>query len=1745
MLRKFSSISVLLVILAVMVLSAIPFVPSPVLGASSFSVRTAASADDCYVGSHSSVWTLSLTDTQSAGYYDATYNKRGGGMRFLGVTIPQGSTITSAYITFTAKTSGNVTTVNTVLIGEDVDDAATFSDIANYQARRGTVVGGANDNYLTTASVDYNSIAAWTENTTYNSADISTIVQEIVNRTGWASGNDMVIFWDDHAGNSSETNFCMREAYSYNSSSAKAPLLYVEYTEAGTGGAIDIGPAATNRAGESGYDYTYILVDNPANTGGKLTSVQVYAPGTISDMKVGTFSGSSGTFTCRDYADLGEISSGDNTYTTNALGQDLSIEVDTGDYLGFWCDDAGVDEASSGGGGVYYRSGDWLGDYSGAYSYSLASGYVQSVYATGDQLNTVGSDPISTTDNASSAGYTRLDLNNPSDKNGQITSIEVWSQNALTDLRVGTFYGSGLIWTCRDYEDIGAVSAGQQVESVTLDVQVGDVLGSYFTTASGGGIYEPSETYGADGKGLLYLIGNWVLSGGSKTYTLSANTRESIQGTMTVTGAPVVSTDTATSITTSGAQLNGTISSTGGYTITSRGFYWGLTTGYGNTYTDNGSYSTGSFNTTLTSLASSTIYHYKAWATNSVDTSVGTDKTFTTSTTGSGDVTPYQGYSYAQQFTIQGSTAGAATNIPFQFHIYKSTGTSSSNVIYLNNNCNNFPNDIIFTSTDGQTLIPFYQETQSTSDVWVWANIPLIPAYPATTYGFISYGNPLQTTSLSNGSTTFTFYDSFSLTSGGDLYNGGTPVIACETPGTVGDITGTHSEVLVNDVWHTYYEAFYPLGNVNPSELRHATSTDGKNWTTDNEAVIDHEDYAACAAGIGDPSVTYRNGTFYLYVDGCDNRLGTGYESDQILLFTSTNGYDFTLIKDNILPQLRIISDVFVMWDTKASLWRLWYADWTAGTGPINYMMTSTDGLNFDWNSKVLVSFPIAQMYPMIAQVFIYNSTYYMMYFSYYGDVDGSYTREWDGKVILCGSSNAINWTVVKSDYSNGYDCKLNMVSEDEWWFYHSTLRYDTSQYNAYVLSTLEDETFLDITSWTGSAELSDDPAWVNYISTSATIEDGLLKIVKSSLTDQGVRYITQLPATCVIGWKMTDYSSSANNYATGSILNISGTGAASNEISVQQQNDGDIIGYSNTVSGTIPVGTGSLSTQYNYVVRMESSTTISVLVRGYTSISLVRTSSSTNFFHFGWSPPNANFAIDDFFIGKILTPTPTVISWAGGSSAYNGVTTNSATSILLTSAVLNGTVTSIISGHTITKLGFDYGTTTSYGTESLKATSTYTLGSFSSSTITGLTGGATYHFRAKMYDDDDDAWTYGGDKTFTTIPISAPTVSTGSAASISTTEVTLQGTLSGLGDYTTVYVSFEYGTSTSYSQSTVEDAKTAIGIFNYAVTGLTKSTTYYFRARVRYGASSYVYGSDQTFTTSSSTSVITSTSVDIEDATIFTNYLMGGDQLIVISYKCLQGTDEDLYNVKDYYSFQIYDGTFLVAQVDVPRWGYGPASIYLSASNILDSSKEYSLKLTGKSSKYASPISDTHAITGGAWGGSDMDDLRTWVLDFADRMGNYYDTTYITYTQIYGRILNSVGAQIFSSTIPSLQVQVPELFSSQSSAIVITPVDPSKPYEDEVEGGLGTTLVAKFDALGTHLGGVDGTTIAGFIWMLVCVMCIGGAMIVFKSAEPSIFVILPLLFLGGFWGILSLTIIGVTVTALLIFGVYRLLQPS
>lgn len=141
------------------------------------------------------------------------------GMRFTNVAIPQGATITDAHMVFTAYRNRSTSGSGFTISAANEADPEDFSSYTRYTLR---------DKPKTTG-VTWSNIDRWYKNNEYQSPSITSVVQQVVDRGDWVSGNSMMIIVSNMTGN--------RGAYTYSGKPSGAAKLVVEFEGNATPGA--------------------------------------------------------------------------------------------------------------------------------------------------------------------------------------------------------------------------------------------------------------------------------------------------------------------------------------------------------------------------------------------------------------------------------------------------------------------------------------------------------------------------------------------------------------------------------------------------------------------------------------------------------------------------------------------------------------------------------------------------------------------------------------------------------------------------------------------------------------------------------------------------------------------------------------------------------------------------------------------------------------------------------------------------------------------------------------------------------------------------------------------------------------------------------------------------------------------------------------------------------------------------------------------------------------------------------------------------------------------------------------------------------------------------------------------------------------------------------------------------------------------------------------------------------------------
>lgn len=209
---------------------------------------------------------------------------------------------------------------------------------------------------------------------------------------------------------------------------------------------------------------------------------------------------------------------------------------------------------------------------------------------------------------------------------------------------VGTSYGAQTSFTTLNTPTISATASATSITSSTA------TTGGTITADGGASVTSRGVVYGTSSLSSTFSATSGT---GTGTYTVSltgltpattyyvrsfaTNSVGTVYGTetnfTTIAVEPTVSaTAAAASITGSSAISGGTISSNGGATVTLSGVVWSTTatpTIALLTKTTNGAV-TGTFTSSITGLAPATLYYVRAYATNSIGTAYGPERSFTT-----------------------------------------------------------------------------------------------------------------------------------------------------------------------------------------------------------------------------------------------------------------------------------------------------------------------------------------------------------------------------------------------------------------------------------------------------------------------------------------------------------------------------------------------------------------------------------------------------------------------------------------------------------------------------------------------------------------------------------------------------------------------------------------------------------------------------------------------------------------------------------------------------------------------------------------------------------------------------------------------------------------------------------------------------------------------------------------------------------------------------------------------------------
>ncbi len=175
------------------------------------------------------------------------------GLRFTGVQVPAGATITKAYLILTTEETPSGGPVNVIIQAHLTPDAPVFA----------STPGNISTRPLTTA------VAKWTagnagewlvDNEPHNTSDISPVIAEIVNQPGWVAGNSIALVFNQDPALASVGHRTVHKP----ADTPYEPVLHIEYT-LGNASNPNPGDTATEVSRDASLSWTAGIFAAPTN----------------------------------------------------------------------------------------------------------------------------------------------------------------------------------------------------------------------------------------------------------------------------------------------------------------------------------------------------------------------------------------------------------------------------------------------------------------------------------------------------------------------------------------------------------------------------------------------------------------------------------------------------------------------------------------------------------------------------------------------------------------------------------------------------------------------------------------------------------------------------------------------------------------------------------------------------------------------------------------------------------------------------------------------------------------------------------------------------------------------------------------------------------------------------------------------------------------------------------------------------------------------------------------------------------------------------------------------------------------------------------------------------------------------------------------------------------------------------------------------------------------------------------------
>jgi hypothetical protein len=930
---------------------------------------------------------------------------------------------------------------------------------------------------------------------------------------------------------------------------------------------------------------------------------------------------------------------------------------------------------------------------------------------------------------------------------------------------------------------------GTTTGSATYSVTVGSGAGTFTSTLTG------------LAQGTKYFVRSFATNVQGTSYGAETSFTTQTTATLSATATP-------TSITTTSAISGGTISSTGGATITTSGLVWGASTNPTialSTKTTDGT-TTGTYTSSITGLTQGATYHVRAYATNYLGTSYGPNITFTTLTTPTisatasaisitssiatigGEITSDGGAAVTARGVVYGTTTGSAT-----YSVTSGTGTGTYTIgltgltpattYFVRSFATNSVGTVYGTETNFSTLA--IAPTLTTSAV------SGITKYAASAGGTITFnGGSVITASGICWSTTSTPTTSNSKTTDGTTSGTFTSSVTGLTAGT------------------TYYVRAYATNAIGTSYGAAQSFT-----TTASESIMTLPTVGSSYGG-GKVAYVYQNGD-------------PGYSSSSIPVLIAANA-----------DQVGNLGGGTALWSISGA---------SGIAQKVGLIGTSYQALGAGLsNTNAIISAYGTGNYAAKFAKNYTDGTYNDWYLPSIDELGKLYLN----RVAIGGFTTQYYWSSTEVEETPtqiaGYSWSFSGAGNDK----HMDTKAWNMKIRAVRTTTLTPVAISNpvIASTTSATSITTNSAILGgNVTEEGATQVSVRGLVYGTTTGASTFSVTVGSGGGTFTGTLTGLSQGTTYFARSFATNVQGTSyGAETSFTTQTTPTVSVTLTPTSITTTTAIGGGTISSTGGATI-----TTSGLVWGASTNPEITLTTKTTN----GATSGTFTSSITGLTQGTTYHVRAYATNYLGTTYGPNitftTITTPTVSSTATVTSITGSTATSggtisLDGGATVTSRGLVYGTSSLSSTFSVTSgtgTGTYSIG------LTGLTPATTYYVRS--FATNSVGTVYGTETNFTTIAVEPTVSATAVAASITGSSATSGGTISSNGGSTVTVSGIVWSTTSTptIALSTKTTNGAATGTYTSSITGLAPATLYYVRAYANNSIGT-AYGPQNNFTT-------------------------------------------------------------------------------------------------------------------------------------------------------------------------------------------------------------------------------------------------------------------------------------------------------